>query len=211
MQEIGVGSTAGGTFDACSNHSMSSAAIFLKDSPMTLADYSVTAFTVLNGARLLAYLPQIICVHRDRSGASSVSMMTWVMFFSANMATVFYALAVIGDRIMATVFAANAAACVAIFVLILRKRILHARRDSRTERRFLSVFSLRRIGVAAWPFHLPRRLEDRIAFHYAADKWSDRIEREINREWMDHHCGRRHCEGEQSSLWSCQTSARLRP
>ena len=36
---------------------------------MTLADYSVTAFTVLNGARIVAYLPQIVCVHRDRTGA----------------------------------------------------------------------------------------------------------------------------------------------
>jgi hypothetical protein len=70
---------------------------------MTLQDYSVTAFTVLNGARIVAYLPQIVCVHRDRAGVFSVSMMTWGMFFSANMATVFYTLAVVGDRIMAGV------------------------------------------------------------------------------------------------------------
>jgi hypothetical protein len=88
---------------------------------MTLKDYSVTAFAVLNGARIVAYLPQIICVYRDRAGASSVSMMTWGIFFSANMATVFYALTVSGDHIVAGIFAANAAACIAIFALILRK------------------------------------------------------------------------------------------
>jgi predicted lysophospholipase L1 biosynthesis ABC-type transport system permease subunit len=154
---------------------------------MTLADYSVSAFTVLNGARIFAYLPQIACVHRDRSGASSVSMMTWGMFFSANLATVLYALVVVGDQIMAAIFAANATACAVIFALILRKRLVHARRASQTECSGLSVFSLRRFGR----FSLARALENRIASHYATDPWSDHVEREINREWMNHRCGRR--------------------
>ena len=37
---------------------------------MTLADYSFAVFTVFSGARMVAYLPQIVCVHRDRTGAS---------------------------------------------------------------------------------------------------------------------------------------------
>ncbi len=159
---------------------------------MTLADYSVTAFTVLNGARIFAYLPQIICVHRDQAGASSVSMMTWGMFFSANMATVFYALAVIGDHIMAGVFAANAVACVAIFALILRKRIAHAWSDSRTDGNVLAIFSVSRSSIAEWLSRLPHRVEDRIAARHAGDRWSDAVEREINKDWQDYRCGRLH-------------------
>jgi hypothetical protein len=170
----------------------SSEATFLKDSPMTLADYSVTAFTVLNGARIVAYLPQIVCVHRDRTGASSVSMMTWGMFFSANMATVFYALAVIGDRVMAGVFAANAVACVAIFALILRKRIAHAWRDSRTGGNAFASFLFGRSSNTEWLSRLHHRVEDRIAAPHAGDRWSDTVEREINKDWLDYRCGRRY-------------------
>jgi hypothetical protein len=157
---------------------------------MTLADYSVTAFTVLNGARIFAYLPQIVCVHRDRSGASSVSMMTWGMFFSANVATVVYALAVVGDRIMAGVFAANAAACIAIFGLILRKRIAHAWRDSRTGGGPSALFPVSQAGRIGSLFRLRRRMEDRIAARHAGDRWSDTVEREINRDWLNYRCGR---------------------
>ena len=59
---------------------------------MTLADYSMTAFALLNGARVLAYMPQIVCVYRDTNGAPSVSLVTWLMFTAANLATVSYAL-----------------------------------------------------------------------------------------------------------------------
>jgi hypothetical protein len=159
---------------------------------MTMADYSVTAFTVLNGARIAAYLPQIMCLHRYRAGASSVSMMTWGMFFSANMATVFYALAVIGDRVMAVVFAANAVFCIAIFALILRKRIVHAWRDNRTDGDGPAAFSFGRPSITEWLSRLPHRAEDRIAARHAGDRWSDAVEREINKDWQDYRCGRLH-------------------
>jgi hypothetical protein len=102
---------------------------------MTLADYSLTAFTVLNGARVMAYVPQIVCVCRDRAGASSVSMMTWGLFCSANLATVFYALTVTGDRIIAGVFTLNAIGCILILALILKKRISHEENSSRGAKR----------------------------------------------------------------------------
>jgi hypothetical protein len=92
---------------------------------MTLQDYSLTAFAVLNGARLVAYVPQILCVFRDQSGASSVSLMTWGLFCSANLATVIYALTVTGDRLIAGVFTLNTVGCVVVFALILKKRISH--------------------------------------------------------------------------------------
>ena len=61
---------------------------------MTLADYSMTAFALLNGGRVIAYMPQIVCVYRDPNGAVAVSLLTWIMFTAANLATVSYALTV---------------------------------------------------------------------------------------------------------------------
>ena len=33
---------------------------------MTLAEYSMTAFALLNGGRVIAYMPQIVCIYRDQ-------------------------------------------------------------------------------------------------------------------------------------------------
>jgi uncharacterized protein with PQ loop repeat len=94
---------------------------------MTLADYSMTAFALLNGGRVLAYLPQIICIYRCRNGAAAVSLMTWLMFTAANVATVFYALAVSADFVVATVFALNALFCFVITTLVALRRLTQAR------------------------------------------------------------------------------------
>jgi hypothetical protein len=81
---------------------------------MTLADYSVAAFALLNGGRILAYFPQIIRVYRDPYGAAAVSVATWVLFAAANVATVCYASIVANDPVVALVFAMNAVGCLAI-------------------------------------------------------------------------------------------------
>ena len=90
---------------------------------MTLADYSMTAFALLNGGRVLAYMPQILCVYRCRNGAPAVSLMTWVMFTAANLATVSYAITVSSDLVVAGVFALNAVGCLAITSLVAARRI----------------------------------------------------------------------------------------
>jgi hypothetical protein len=90
---------------------------------MTLADYSLLAFTLLNGARAIAYLPQIIRIHRDPHGAAAVSVSTWSLFAAANFATTWYALTVFSDNLTACVFAVNAAGCVGIAGLTALKRI----------------------------------------------------------------------------------------
>jgi hypothetical protein len=97
---------------------------------MTLADYSMTAFALLNGGRAVAYFPQLILVYRDQHGATSVSLVTWTLFAAANAATVCYALAVSDDRIMAIVFSLNAIGCLAIVGLTAFKRIYSERRGA---------------------------------------------------------------------------------
>jgi hypothetical protein len=89
---------------------------------MTIADYSVTAFAVLNGARVIAYAPQIRCLTRDNSNAAAVSLVTWTLFSMANAATVAYALLVINDPLMAGIFLLNLLGCLIIVAIITRKR-----------------------------------------------------------------------------------------
>jgi len=93
---------------------------------MTISDYSVTAFALLNGARVIAYAPQIRCLTRDNGNAAAVSLVTWTLFTLANAATVAYALLVINDHLMAGLFALNLLGCLAIVVLIGKKRLFSA-------------------------------------------------------------------------------------
>jgi hypothetical protein len=93
---------------------------------MTLAEYSMTAFALLNGGRVLAYMPQIICVYRCRNRAVAVSLMTWVMFTAANIATVSYALTISSDLVLAGVFGLNALGCTAITALVAFRRMFGA-------------------------------------------------------------------------------------
>jgi hypothetical protein len=89
---------------------------------MTVAECAMAAFALLNGGRALAYVPQIVRVYRDRNGAAAVSLVTWALFASSNLATAVYAHAVYGDAIMATVFALNTLACLFVVVLTAMKR-----------------------------------------------------------------------------------------
>jgi hypothetical protein len=89
---------------------------------MTLADYSMTAFALLNGGRIAAYFPQMLRVYRDPHGATAVSLLTWTLFAAANVATVSYALTLSDDRIVAIVFLLNAIGCIAIVGLTAFKR-----------------------------------------------------------------------------------------
>jgi len=90
---------------------------------MTAAELSLVAFALFNGGRAVAYLPQLIRVYRDPHDAAAVSLATWALFAAANVATVCYALSVTGDRLVAAVFALNAAGCVAIVAMTVLKRI----------------------------------------------------------------------------------------
>ena len=103
---------------------------------MTLADYSMTAFAVLNGGRVLAYVPQILCIYRCRNGATAVSLMTWLMFTAANIATVAYALTISSDLVVAAVFALNALFCMIITALIAFRRLGVERERASNLRRF---------------------------------------------------------------------------
>jgi hypothetical protein len=90
---------------------------------MTLAEYSMTAFAIANGGRVIAYVPQIMRVCRDPNGAAAVSVTTWIFFTAANVATVVYALTALDDVVTASVFGLNAIGCLLIVVLTAFRRM----------------------------------------------------------------------------------------
>jgi hypothetical protein len=142
---------------------------------MTLAEYSLTAFALLNGARIAAYLPQLRRVYHDPNGASAVSIVTWTLFASANIATVAYALVVAGDRLVALIFALNTIGCASIALMTTLKRmkalpvdrVIHPSSSGKVSRcvRFTPK------PTDAWPKEVRKRLQDRDLCRFRLHQW----------------------------------------
>lgn len=81
----------------------------------------VVAFSIANACRLLAYVPQIVVLLRERD-TSAVSRATWLLFLVSNGMTAIYAAWVAADMTMALVFLANTFCCAAIVALVHQKR-----------------------------------------------------------------------------------------
>ncbi|CAN5734475.1 hypothetical protein BH23PSE1_BH23PSE1_10020 [soil metagenome] len=45
------------------------------------------AFVAMNAVRVLAYVPQMVCILRDPSDARAVSFTSWGVFAMSNLAT----------------------------------------------------------------------------------------------------------------------------
>jgi len=98
-----------------------------------LAAAVLSAFTVGNTVRIVAYIPQIIKATQDRNGASAISYATWGLFFLSHVTTIAYALVCAGDFVLAMIFLGNALACVAIVVATVFNRKRHAARGKASE------------------------------------------------------------------------------
>ncbi len=89
---------------------------------LTSTEIVVLAFAATNGLRIIAYVPQIMRLARDESGATAVSSCTWVLFLISNLSTAAYASVVANEPWMGLVFVTNAVFCAAIVVLIALSR-----------------------------------------------------------------------------------------
>lgn len=88
-----------------------------------LGDLAIIAvFALSNVLRLLAYVPQMLCIHRDRNGATSTSCTSWALFGVSHAATALYALFLSSDVWLALFFAANAVCCGLIVGMTAMKR-----------------------------------------------------------------------------------------
>ncbi|MFN3688406.1 hypothetical protein [Salinarimonas sp.] len=92
---------------------------------MTHLELAALAFGACNAVRILAYVPQIACILRDRGDAAAVSCLSWALFAVSHLTTMIYAVAVLGDHLMALMFAGNSLACAAIVGLTAAKRRRH--------------------------------------------------------------------------------------
>jgi hypothetical protein len=102
---------------------------------MTIEDISLTAFTLSNSLRVVAYIPQIAKAVRDRSGAEAISFGTWGLFLVAHVSAMTYALVNKKDWTMASLFLGNAIGCGAILLIAAWKRSQHRRRQIEENRR----------------------------------------------------------------------------
>ena len=85
-------------------------------------DVLIVVFSITNGVRVVAYLPQIVRLARDQSGAAAVSCSTWVLLSVSNLSTAAYGGFVLGERWMMLMFTANAACNLAIAILTVVRR-----------------------------------------------------------------------------------------
>lgn len=79
-------------------------------------------YVACNAVRLLSYIPQIIAVSRERSGAHAISLATWLFWTLSNVATAIYCSTVIHDLLLATAMWGNACGCIAVASLTIAKR-----------------------------------------------------------------------------------------
>ncbi|MFO1147905.1 MAG: hypothetical protein U1E62_05955 [Alsobacter sp.] len=89
---------------------------------LTLASLALTAFSFFNALRIVSYLPQILRVARDRSGATPFSYGPWAMWTLANLSTAAYAVVKLQDAWLALVSLVNTGGCLAVILLTVWKR-----------------------------------------------------------------------------------------
>lgn len=88
----------------------------------TATEIVIIAFAITNGLRVTAYLPQIIRLARDQSGAAAISCSTWFLFLISHISTAAYAALVLNEPWMTVIFTANAVCSAAIVALIILRR-----------------------------------------------------------------------------------------
>ncbi|HKO67635.1 MAG TPA: hypothetical protein VJU53_07510 [Burkholderiaceae bacterium] len=79
-------------------------------------------YVACNAVRLLSYVPQIIAVARENSGAHAISLVTWLFWTLSNASTAVYCSTVINDVLLTSTMWGNAAGCLAVVSLAVMKR-----------------------------------------------------------------------------------------
>jgi uncharacterized membrane protein len=86
------------------------------------------AFAAFSGLRTISYVPQIIRIAKDCSGASAISYPTWLLWTGANVTTATYAATNLNDAWLAFVSSIYAVCCIVVIALTAIKRLAAHRR-----------------------------------------------------------------------------------
>lgn len=79
-------------------------------------------YAVCNSLRVLSYVPQLIAVAREASGAHAISIASWAFWMVSHAVTAVYGAAVLNDPLLAWMMWGNAGGCLAIAALTAAKR-----------------------------------------------------------------------------------------
>lgn len=91
-------------------------------SPADTLAVLTTVSVACNALRMVSYVPQIVAVHRDRSGARAISLLAWSLWLLANFSTGLYGSWVSPDLLVASTGFGNAMANATVIGLTLWKR-----------------------------------------------------------------------------------------
>jgi hypothetical protein len=94
---------------------------------MFVSEATWLAFAAFSGLRTISYVPQIIRIAKDRSGASAISYPTWLLWTGANVTTAMYAVTNLNDAWLASASSIYAVCCIVVIVLTAIKRLAHRR------------------------------------------------------------------------------------
>ena len=84
---------------------------------------SITAiYAVCNAVRLLIYVPQIVAIARERSGAHAISMFSWIFWSFSHAVTAVYCHIIVNDPLLGSMMWGDAFGCLAVVVLTAAKR-----------------------------------------------------------------------------------------
>lgn len=83
---------------------------------MELETFNILLFTAFNWLRVFAFIPQIICVLRDKHGARAISYTSYSLFAGAHAATALYALTPLNDMHLLIVSIAALASCITVIL-----------------------------------------------------------------------------------------------
>jgi len=79
-------------------------------------------YALLSSVRLIAYLPQIVCVARDHGGAQAISLLSWTFWAASHGVTALYAQLVLHDALLAWMMVGNTLGCAAVVGVTISKR-----------------------------------------------------------------------------------------
>jgi hypothetical protein len=86
-------------------------------------------FAAFSAIRMVSYVPQIVRIAQDCSGAAAISYATWLIWLGANVTTALHAAINLHDMWLTFVTGSYGVCCAIVIALTMFKRMAHRRRQ----------------------------------------------------------------------------------